>query len=225
MSETIRILMIDDHPMIIEGYQNTLQYTKKQSQILDIDIANNCDEAVSFMDKSIKTNRPYQVLFVDISLPPSKDGLMNSGEDLAIYARKVLPKARVIILTMFDESYRIHNIIKTINPEGFLIKSDLTSSELASAFQAVLHNPPFYSGTVNSHLRKTNESDIIIDDKNRKILYLLSQGAKNKSLAAHLDISLSAIEKRKKQLKEIFLIDDGQDETLINEARKKGFIL
>jgi DNA-binding NarL/FixJ family response regulator len=225
MTETIRILMIDDHPMIIEGYQNTLQFTKKKSQELDIDIANNCDEAINFMNKSVQTNRRYNVLFIDISLPPSKDGSMNSGEDLAIYARKILPKARVIILTMFDESYRIHNIIQTINPEGFLIKSDLTSSELASAFQAVLHNPPFYSGTVNSHLRKTNESDIVIDEKNRKILYLLSQGAKNKSLASHLNISLSAIEKRKKQLKEIFLIDDGQDETLIKEARKKGFIL
>lgn len=225
MTETIRILMIDDHPMIIEGYQNTLQFTKKEHQVLDINIANNCDEAIAFMDKSVKNNRPYDVLFVDISLPPSKDGLMNSGEDLAIYARDVLPKSKIIILTMFDESYRIHNIIKTINPEGFLIKSDLTSSELASAFQAVLHNPPFYSGTVNSHLRKTNESDIVIDDKNRKILYLLSQGAKNKSLATHLNISLSAIEKRKKQLKEIFLVDDGQDETLIKEARKKGFIL
>lgn len=225
MTETIRILMIDDHPMIIEGYQNTLQFTKKERQELHIDIANNCDEAINFMNKSVQTNRQYNVLFIDISLPPSKDGLMNSGEDLAIYARKTLPKAKVIILTMFDESYRIHNIIQTINPEGFLIKSDLTSSELASAFQAVLHNPPFYSGTVNSHLRKTNESDIVIDEKNRKILYLLSQGAKNKSLAAHLNISLSAIEKRKKQLKEIFLIDDGQDETLINEARKKGFIL
>lgn len=225
MTETIRILMIDDHPMIIEGYQNTLLFTKKESQSLDIEIANNCDEAIAAMDKSVKTNRPYQVLFVDISLPPSKDGLMNSGEDLAIYARAILPKSKIIILTMFNESYRIHNIIKTINPEGFLIKSDLTSSELASAFQAVLYNPPFYSGTVNSHLRKTNESDIIIDDKNRKILYLLSQGAKNKSLASHLNISLSAIEKRKKQLKEIFLVDDGDDETLINEARKKGFIL
>ena len=36
MTETIRILMIDDHPMIIEGYQNTLQFTKKESQKLDI---------------------------------------------------------------------------------------------------------------------------------------------------------------------------------------------
>ena len=140
MTETIRILMIDDHPMIIEGYQNTLQYTKKDNQILDINIANNCDEAIAYMNKSVKTERPYQVLFVDISLPPSKDGVMNSGEDLAIYARKILPKAKIIILTMFDESYRIHNIVKTIDPEGFLIKSDLTSSELAEAFQSILIN-------------------------------------------------------------------------------------
>jgi DNA-binding NarL/FixJ family response regulator len=105
-----------------------------------------------------------------------------------------------------------------------LIKSDLTSSELASAFQAVLNNPPFYSGTVNSHIRKTISSDIVIDDKNRKILYLLSQGVKTKNLATHLDISLSAIEKRKKQLREIFEVNDGQDETLLNKARKKGFV-
>mgnify|MGYP001824753242 CR=1 FL=1 len=224
MTEHIKILMIDDHPMIIEGYQNTLQFTKNDNQELKIDIANNCDEAVAFMNKSIETNLPYDVLFVDISLPPSTDGSMSSGEDLAEYARAILPKAKVIILTMFNESFRIHNIIKNIDPEGFLIKSDLTSSELASAFQAVLYNPPFYSGTVNSHIRKTITSDIVIDEKNRKILHLLSQGVKTKNLASHLDISLSAVEKRKKQLKELFGIEDGQDETLLDAARKKGFV-
>lgn len=224
MTEKIKILMIDDHPMIIEGYQNTLLFTKKDYQELKIDIANNCDEALKLMDKSIENELPYDVLFVDISLPPSTDGTMNSGEDLAEYARKILPKAKVIILTMFNESFRIHNIIKTIDPEGFLIKSDLTSSELASAFQAVLNNPPFYSGTVNSYIRKVITSDIVIDEKNRKILHLLSQGVKTKNLASHLDISLSAIEKRKKQLREIFDIQDGDDETLLNEARKKGFV-
>jgi DNA-binding NarL/FixJ family response regulator len=224
MAETIRILMIDDHPMIIEGYQNTLLFTKKDDQDLEIDIANNCDEAIDFMERSLKISKPYDVLFVDISLPPSSDGQYNSGEDLAAHARIILPKARVVILTMFNESFRIHNIIKTINPEGFLIKSDLTSSELANAFQAVLHNPPFYSGTVSSFMRKAINHDIVIDDKNRKILHLLSQGVKTKSLASHLDISLSAVEKRKKQLKELFLIDDGQDETLLKEAKKKGFI-
>ncbi|WP_445732368.1 response regulator [Mariniflexile sp.] len=224
MSQKIKILMIDDHPMIIEGYQNTLLFTKKEDQILEIDIANNCDEAIAFMDKAVEKVNPYHLLFVDISLPPSTDGLMTSGEDLAAYARKVLPKAKIIILTMFNESFRIHNIIKTINPEGFLIKSDLTSSELASAFQAVLYNPPFYSGTVNSFIRKAVSSDIVIDEKNRKILHLLSQGIKTKNLASHLDLSLSAVEKRKKQLRDIFKVKDGQDETLLEAARSKGFV-
>ncbi|GAL62576.1 response regulator [Algibacter lectus] len=224
MIEKLKILMIDDHPMIIEGYQNTLLFTKKENQELEIDIANNCDEAIMYMDQAVEKNSPYNVLFVDISIPPSKDGIMSSGEDLAEYARKVLPKAKIIILTMFNESFRIHNIIKTIDPEGFLIKSDLTSSELASAFQAVIYNPPFYSGTVNNHIRKSIVSDIVIDDKNRKILHLLSQGVKTKNLASHLDISLSAVEKRKRQLRDIFDVQDGQDETLLNEARKKGFV-
>ncbi|MCF7559932.1 response regulator [Sabulilitoribacter multivorans] len=215
--------MIDDHPMIIEGYQNTLLFTKKDNQELKIDIANNCDEAIKFIDKAVQES-PYDVLFVDISLPPSSDGVMSSGEDLAEYARKVLPNAKIIILTMFNESFRIHNIIKTIDPEGFLIKSDLTSSELASAFQAVLNNPPFYSGTVNSHIRKAITSDIVIDEKNRKILHLLSQGVKTKNLASHLDISLSAVEKRKKYLREVFEVNDGQDETLLNKAKEKGFV-
>ncbi|MCL5126846.1 MULTISPECIES: response regulator [unclassified Algibacter] len=224
MIEKLKLLMIDDHPMIIEGYQNTLLFTKKENQELEIDIANNCDEAIMYMDKAVAAGLPYNVLFVDISIPPSKDGIMSSGEDLAEYARKVLPDAKIIILTMFNESFRIHNIIKTIDPEGFLIKSDLTSSELASAFQAVINNPPFYSGTVNNHIRKSIVSDIVIDDKNRKILHLLSQGIKTKNLASHLDISLSAVEKRKRQLRDIFEVQDGQDETLLNEARKKGFV-
>ena len=224
MIEKLKILMIDDHPMIIEGYQNTLLFTKKENQELEIDIANNCDEAIMHMDQAVETKSPYNILFVDISIPPSKDGIMSSGEDLAEYARKIFPDAKIIILTMFNESFRIHNIIKTIDPEGFLIKSDLTSSELASAFQAVINNPPFYSGTVNNHIRKSIVSDIVIDDKNRKILHLLSQGVKTKNLASHLDISLSAIEKRKRQLRDIFDVQDGQDETLLNEARKKGFV-
>jgi DNA-binding NarL/FixJ family response regulator len=224
MQETIRILMTDDHPMIIEGYQNTLIATKKENQELKIDIANSCDESIKFMNKAISLENPYDILFMDISLPPSSDGKYTSGEDLAIFARKIMPKSKIVILTMFNESYRIHNIVKTINPEGFLIKSDLTSRELASAFQAVINNPPFYSGTVNSIIRKTISNDIIVDDVNRKILHLLSQGVKTKSLTDHINLSMSAIEKRKKHLKELFFIRDGSDETLLEEARNKGFI-
>ena len=223
MNQIINILMVDDHPIIIEGYQNTLMATKNDDQTLIIDTANDCDTADMLMRKAAR-ERPYDVLFFDISLPASTDGTLKSGEDLAKLSKQLMPQAKVIILTMFNESFRIHNIIKHISPDGFLIKSDLTSSELAEAFQRILVSPPYYSTTVNQFLNKLISNDIQIDDTNRKILHLLSRGIKTRSLTEHIDLSMSSIEKRKKQLKDLFLVNDGKDETLIGEARKKGFI-
>ena len=219
----IHILMVDDHPMIIEGYQNTLMATKKDNQTLVIETAHNCDTASIMMERAA-SEKPYDVCFFDISLPPSVDGKITSGEDLAMKAKNLMPNAKIIILTMFNESYRIHSIVKEINPDGFLIKSDLTSSELAEAFQHILYDPPYYSSTVSGFLNKSVINDIYVDEINRKILHLLSQGIKTRSLVDHISLSMSAIEKRKKQLKLLFSVEDGKDETLINEARTKGFI-
>ena len=177
----INILMVDDHPIIIEGYQNVLMATKEDDQTLLIDTANNCDTAAIMINRASK-NTHYDVCFFDISLPASEDGRYTSGEDLALLAKKSMPNAKIIILTMFNESFRIHNIIKEIDPDGFLIKSDLTSMELADAFQHILKSPPYYSSTVNNYVKKTFTSEIYVDDINRKILHLLSQGIKTKSL-------------------------------------------
>ena len=215
--------MVDDHPIIIEGYQNTLMATKKEDQVLRIDTAHDCDTANELLRRAAK-EKPYDICFFDISLPGSLDGRLASGEDLAKLTRNIMPKAKVVILTMFNESFRVHNIIKQINPDGFLIKSDLTSSELAEAFQHILAAPPYYSSTVSNFLKKSVVSDIYVDDINRKILHLLSQGVRTKTLREHISLSMSAIEKRKKQLKLLFSVNDGKDETLIEEARKKGFI-
>lgn len=217
--------MVDDHPMILEGYQNTLQNSKREEQNLKIDLANSADEAKQFIDRKKSMKKPYDVCFLDIKIPPSSDGELNSGEDVAVYIREQMPQAKIIILTMFNEPYRIHSIFKNVNPEGFLIKSDLTSSELASAFTAVLSGSIFYSTTVNRLIQKSmTYSDIVVDETNRKILHLLAQGVRTKNLSQYIDLSTSAIEKRKKQLKVLFSIEDGQDETLLKEAKAKGFI-
>lgn len=219
----INILMVDDHPIIIEGYQNVLMTTKEEDQTLLIDTANNCDTAQLMINRASK-GTAYDVCFFDISLPASEDGKYASGEDLALLAQRVIPEAKIIILTMFNESFRIHNIIKEINPDGFLIKSDLTSMELADAFQQILRFPPYYSSTVSNYIKKTISSEIYVDDINRKILHLLSQGVKTKSLSEYIPLSTSAIEKRKKQLKLLFSVSDGKDETLLQEAREKGYL-
>ena len=219
----IRILMVDDHPIIIEGYQNTLMATKKEDQILHIETANDCDTANVLLRRAAN-EKPFDICFFDISLPSSSDGKLKSGEDLATLTRTIMRHAKIVILTMFNESFRVHSIIKKINPDGFLIKSDLTSIELAEAFQHILSEPPYYSSTVSNFLKKSIITDIHVDDINRKILHLLSQGVRTITLREHINLSMSAIEKRKRHLKELFAIDDGKDETLIEKARKKGFL-
>jgi DNA-binding NarL/FixJ family response regulator len=219
----LNILMVDDHPIIIEGYQNVLMATKADDQTLKIDTANNCDTAQLMIHRA-SVGVHYDMCFFDISLPASEDGKYASGEDLALLAKRLLPKAKIIILTMFNESFRIHNIIKEINPDGFLIKSDLTSIELADAFQQILKSPPYYSSTVNNYVKKTYTSEIYVDAINRKILHLLSQGIKTRSLNEFISLSTSGIEKRKRHLKLLFSVEDGKDETLLEEAREKGYL-
>lgn len=62
-----------------------------------------------------------------------------------------------------------------------------------------------------------------IDQIDLKIIQLLAQGIRNKNLGQHLFLSNSAVEKRKQRLKTKYNIV-GNDEDLLNEARKIGWI-
>ncbi len=218
------VLMVDDHPMIVEGYQNSLSKLKDEGYSFAFDKAHNCEDAVKLIQKAGKKKKGYDVMFVDIKLPPSADGQYTSGEDLVVLAKKVIPKTKVIVLTMFMEGHRLYNIFKTADPDGLVVKSDLTSNELINAFKGVLKNPPYYSHTVEKYVRKTLRNNFTLDDTNRKILYYLAQGVQTRNLSNHIDLSLSAIEKRKRQIKELLGVEDGSDESLLFEARNRGLI-
>ncbi len=147
---------------------------------------------------------------------------MTSGEDLAIYARKELPEAKIIILTMFNESFRIHNIIKTINPEGFLIKSDIESSDLITTFKNVINNKSFYSETIITLMKQNMSNTYMLDDNDIILLHEMSNGAKMKDLLEKIPLSKSGIEKKKTLLKEKFKTKEDRD--LIIKAKQKGYI-
>jgi len=223
MKKELQVLMIDDHPMIIDSYKTTLLGEHQKEYDLSIDIANDCDGAHELLKESaLGVN--YDIMFVDIKLPPSKDGTITSGEDLAKIAQELLPNVRVVVLTMHREDYRIHNIIKNVNPIGFLVKSDLTSMELLQAFNQIAAGKSYFSATVNDHFRKTISNNFSLDEKNLKILYYLSRGIKTKNLSKYVSLSLSAIEKRKIHMKELFSLEKAGDERLIEEARNRGFV-
>lgn len=220
MQKELDILIIDDHCFIIEGYKNVL--SKNKDYKLRILKANSCDQAVKEINKA-KQSKPFDVVFIDIQLPPSCDGKITSGEDLAQLVYKEFPQTKVIISTMFDSPHRLNNILKTIPHNGILIKSDSSASIILKAFETILQGKQYYSKTVQKVKDKIILNDELLDEYHKKIIFHLSKGVKTKNLVEYIPLSLSAIEKRKNYIKQLFNVS-GDDEQLLIEAKKRGFI-
>jgi len=222
MAKKINILIVDDHPFIIEAYKNTIAGYHPSQFEFNITQANDCRSAYDIITNPNMI--PYDVAFFDISMPPYEEKNILSGEDLAKLMKNVLPSCRIILLTMHTESLKINNIIKSINPNGLIIKNDLTFDELLTAFDKILKNENYYSQTVVKFVSQNVGENILIDDFDRQILYHLSRGVKTKNIPLHMPLSLSAVEKRKLNLKDLFQIREGGDEDLLREAKNRGLL-
>ena len=135
-----------------------------------------------------------------------------------------MPQCKIMMLTMHSELVKINNIVKDINPEGLMIKNDLTFDELLFAFDKILNGDSYYSESVLEFIRMSQYDYIQVDIYDKKILYYLSKGIKTNELTSYIPMSLSAIEKRKIHLKEILDVKGGTDVELIYEAKYKGLI-
>lgn len=220
------VLIIEDMPLTLTAYKRAFNYISKHDEGISFKIeeANNCDTAYEKIEYFSQNDKNPDIVFLDINLPPSKDGKILSGEDLGLKINILLPNTKIIVSTTFNDNYRIHNLFKNLNPEGFLIKNDIKPEELVTAIKMVIAEPPYYSKTVLKLLRNEISNDFILDDIDRKLLYELSIGTMMKDLPEILLLSLPAIEKRKRHLKEIFNAKSVNDKELLQKAKEKGFI-
>lgn len=216
------ILIVDDHPFIIEGYKNAITRYNPSEFNFFITQAKDCESAYEII-----TNpdiAPFDIAFLDISMPSYEEKGIFSGEDLATLIMEYMPECKIILLTMYTELLKIKTIIKNINPNGLVIKNDLTFDELLFAFDKVLKNEKYYSQSVLKMLSQSQHDAIEIDQFDQQILFHISKGTKTKEMPQYIPISLSAIERRKINLKELLKINEGSDIDLVREARDKGLL-
>lgn len=185
--------------------------------------ANDCDTAVIKIEQALIQDG-FDLVFLDISLPPTKDGKMISGEELGVRLRQTFPEVKIIVSTSHNKNIRLNSIFKSLDPEGFLIKNDLTSEVLVEAINAIMTDPPYYSKTVLKFLRKTSTNDFVLDKVDRQLLCEISRGTKMKELPDILMLSIAAVERRKRILKEVFNVEAKGDRDLIQAAEDAGFI-
>ncbi len=222
MAKELKILMVDDHPSMIEGYKSILSFNE-MGYVINVVSAHNAENAYNLM-----TNAPsiyeYDLLFFDLSIPAYPEKEIYSGKDLAAISRNYFPYAKVLILTSHAEAFLLHQIKNNIKPDGLLLKSDFTAEELLRAFEFIMRGEIYNSKTVLDVTREVSKTKILLDSYNQQIMQLLAQGMKAKNIASKLGLSLSAVDKRKAQIKQYFDVSNGTDEDIIREARKNGFI-
>lgn len=221
MSKNYQIIIVDDHPFIIEAYKNALKSYSVNNFDYTTTQANNCRTAYETI---MNATQAFDIAFLDISMPAYEEKNIMSGEDLAKLLRKHMPDCKIILLTMHTELIKINSIIKEINPNGLIIKNDLTFDELLNAFDRILKNDNYYSQTVVKFVSQSQYENLQVDEFDKQILFHLSKGVKTKDLPGFVPLSLSAIEKRKLNLKETLSVKGGSDVELITEAKNKGLI-
>ena len=226
MKQLYKVLLVDDHPLIVEAYRRALDQVSilNEKEIeFDINMANCCDSAMAKLNES-KLGLPYDIIFLDISLPPCKDGKILSGLDLGIKIREEFESIKIMVATTYNDGFMITSITKSFNPDGFMVKSDLTLSKLVQAIKTLVSGSPYYSKTVLEIMRKQFANDFYVDNIDRKILYELSKGTKMNELPNVLPLSIAALERRKRILKDIFNVSGKGDRDLLKLAQNKGFI-
>ncbi len=216
------ILIVDDHPFIIQGYKNAItRYDPKQYEFF-IQEAKDCESAYHIIT-NYKTPS-FDIALLDISMPSYDQKAIFSGEDLALLLHKYMPNCKIILLTMYTELLKIRTIIDSINPLGLVIKNDLTFNELLFGFGKVINNEFYYSQSIQKMLDQSDQSDIEIDFFDQQILFHIAKGTRIKEMMQFIPISIEAIEKRKLNLKNVLGIKNETDIALVKEAKRLGIL-
>lgn len=217
------ILVTDDHPLTVQGHIGIISEILKAKKPKFIQ-ATSVKDAYQFLVKSFKENKPPQLAILDISMPPYPEKNINSGEELAYYIRSKFPKCCIVMVSMNHDPLLVHRIIQKINPDGFMSKSDLDFSIYNEFFKVLELGCAFYSETIKKAYHAYLKLNLQWDEKDQIILQQISKGIKTVHLTKFVPLSLSAIEKRKANIKSQLLFKPGNDSDLIHRAKILGII-
>jgi DNA-binding NarL/FixJ family response regulator len=218
------ILLVDDHPITLDSYISILSNTTNITQPINFTAANSCNEAYLKIMKADHSHLPFEIAFLDISLPPFKEKCLLSGIDLALLIRNCFPTCKIIFVTMHCEPLLVYKAIKKINPEGFIMKNDINAKSFMEAYRTINNGNHYYSQTINKYQNEIKLKKLHFDIIDCQILLLISRGIKTKEMTKNLDLSLSAIEKRKACIKNTLLKEKGSDRELLIAAKKLRLI-
>jgi DNA-binding NarL/FixJ family response regulator len=205
-TKAIRILSVDDHPLLREGLASVIQGEPDMELVGE---ATNGEEAM----QCFRQYRP-DVTLMDIQMPG-----MNGVEAMSAI-RSEYPEARFIVLTTYQGDVQALRAIKA-GASGYLLKNMLRK-DLLRAIREVHSGkrfiPPEIANNVVAHL-----ADDSLSEREIAVLRSVAAGKPNKLIAYEFAVSEATI---KGHMKNILSKLGANDRThAVTIALKRGFIL
>lgn len=210
----IKILVIDDHPLVIDGIRTML----KDESYLHIEASvKTAKDALTYLDN----NSLPDVILLDVNLPDT-DGLR-----LCEMIREKSKSVKIIGLTYVNEAGIITQMIKK-GANGYLLKS-MEREELIDAINKVMDGSVYLSKAANEKiLQQLQHYDLpqkdipVLTHREKEILHLLSEGLTSIEIAGKLFLSNYTVDTHRKNMLQKFNVHNTQ--SLINAVRKLGLL-
>jgi DNA-binding NarL/FixJ family response regulator len=196
---TLRVLIVDDHPLMRAGIRTLLERTMH-----DVEIAEAIDglEAIE-----LAASKSPDIVLMDISMP----GL--NGVEAARRVMSIAPASKVIMLSMHQDEQRVVESIRA-GAAGYLMK-DAAVAEVATAIDTVLRGEVFISATARktvTQMLANNETETsplsLLTTRQREILQLIAEGQSTKEIGYRLSLSAKTVETHRRLLMDRLGIHD-----------------
>jgi DNA-binding NarL/FixJ family response regulator len=204
----INILIVDDHPMVLEGMKALL------SNFDYMTVTGTATNAFEAMDKL--KNLMVDIVIADINLPEV------SGIELTARIKKEYPAIKVLAMSTFKERSYISQMIKN-GASGYLVKS-ASKEEIEAAIQSASEGRLYLSLDINSiDLKSEIEPDVpVVSRREKEVLQLIVDGLTNPQIAEKLFISLHTVDSHRKNLLAKFNVNNTA--SLIRLAIKNNLV-
>jgi DNA-binding NarL/FixJ family response regulator len=183
IKQPIRILMVDDQQLMLEGLRTLLEMESDMEVVAEVE---DGETAVVVY----QTHQP-DVVLMDIRMP-GMDGVEATRQICTRW-----PNARVIILTTFDEDAYVFEGIRA-GAVGYLLKA-IKSAELAQAIRTVVSGGSIMEPSVARKVMKEFSSQVVhpqgrgliepLTEREQTILQLLTAGLTNREIAVRLSLA------------------------------------
>ena len=189
--EQIRVLLADDHPIVMAGFAMSLQ----GQGIAVIGQAKTPQEAID----------QYNDLQPDAAIVDIRFGEQLSGFDVARTLLQQHPAARIIFLSQFDQDGFIKQAY-SLGGRAFVTK-DCDAVDLAQVVRKVHGGelafiPAIAERLANLSVQKDNSPQTLLDKRALTIFTLIAEGLTNAEIAEKLDISIKTVSNSSQIIKE-----------------------